>query len=307
MTVTSQAQLQPHASTQVSAPYVVTAADRFRDAVNRAMSQAKDARTSFKLFNVWQEAVMSVLITTDLDRIITQHTEQHSDLHKTYAIRLIKHALDDNIRMQYITESDPHTLWMKLNTSYNRITETTKSAMRVQFQQCQQQDGESAADFLERLKTLRARAQSMGMNIDDSLMTHQIYEGLKSTYATTITIAKQMGQCDINKIIEIILDASAKIEQTQATNVESHLVTNKGFQGRCYNCNTYGHTSRECSRRPREDTNTSTSSSSSSKSQTYRCTWCNMNNHTTEDCGLKKRGVKYVRRNNVNNNNNKQC
>ena len=283
---------------------MVTAADRLRDAVNRAMPSAKDARTSFKLFHVWQEAVMSVLIMTDLDRIITHPQEQHSALHKSYAIRLIKHALDDNIRMQYVTEADPHTLWVKLNSTYNRITETTKSAIRVQFQQCQQQDGESAVDFLERLKTLRARAEYMGMNIDDSLMTHQIYEGLKPTYATTITIAKQMGQSDINKIIEIILDASAKIEQiTQSTNVESHLVTNKGFQGRCYNCNTYGHISRECSRRHRENTNTSTSSSSST-SQSYRCTWCNMNNHTTEDCGLKKRGIKYVRRNNVNNNNN---
>ena len=100
--------------------------------------------------------------------------------------------------------------------------------MRVQFQQCQQQDGESAADFIERLKTLRARAEYMGMNIDDPLMIHQMYEGLKPQYATTITIAKQMGQSDINKITEIILDASAKIDQTiQSTNVESHLASTK--------------------------------------------------------------------------------
>ena len=147
------------------------------------MALAKDARTSFKLFEVWQEAVMSVLIMADLDGVITHRTEPHIDLHKTYTTRLIKHALEDSIRMQYVTVTDPCTLWDMLNSAYKRITETTISEMRVQFQNCRQQDGELAAEFIERLKTLRARAQAMDINIDDGLMIHQIYKGLRSVFA----------------------------------------------------------------------------------------------------------------------------
>ena len=108
-------------------------------------------------FKVFEEAVVSVLIMADLDEVITQCTEPHIDLHKTYTTRLIKHALEDNIRMQYVTVTDPCTLWDTLNSTYNRITETTISGMRVQFQNCRQQDGELAAELIERLMAL-ARA-----------------------------------------------------------------------------------------------------------------------------------------------------
>ena len=95
---------QPPTPTKVSTTYVPTKSDRLRDAVNRAMPSAKDARTSFKLFNVWQEAVMSVLIMTGLDQIITHPSYPHTICTELiYAIRLIKHALDDNVRMQYVT------------------------------------------------------------------------------------------------------------------------------------------------------------------------------------------------------------
>ena len=43
------------------------------------------------------------------------------------AVTIIINGLEDNVAIQYVDMKQPSELWKKLDSTYNRITETTQS------------------------------------------------------------------------------------------------------------------------------------------------------------------------------------
>ena len=110
------------------------ALEHIRQSVAKVWAAIPQSRVSWdSSFIVWMDAVTGHLVMAGLESVLDDSMTAHHvmDLH---ACRIIRHLLPDNVRLQYMQHTDPRLLWATLNSTYNRITETTQADVRVRFE-----------------------------------------------------------------------------------------------------------------------------------------------------------------------------
>ena len=226
--------------------------------------------------------MMMILTSAGLQHTIKPQNHIITDTMNSNAVGIIIAGIDDNCALQYVDITDPVDLWKRLNSTYNRVTETTQSELRIQLSNCVMMEDEDVTNFIERLKTIQARMTSMQMKITDDELKHYLYVGLPIDYASVMAQIKVMGLKDIDTIIEHIKDHSVHLkrkgimegevkEQANYIKGEAEVVKRKFGNGngngygnrnrnvngnsnsngnggngiRCFNCGGMGHMQRE--------------------------------------------------------------
>lgn len=139
----------------------------------------------------------------------------------------------------------------KLDSIFDRKSETNKMLVHEKFYQCTMNPAESVAQFIARVESLAQQIKDSGDTISDTAVITKILSSLPTKFGTfrqawlSLDESKQTVRHLTARLIDEELNISkCEIQQTALLSTKARNPRN--FKVRCYNCNKTGHFAREC-------------------------------------------------------------
>ena len=268
-----------------------------RDYVSKAMQMAATIKFTGDYFVLWQTRMQNILTSAHVWSVVHQPAtagpnivDNGTDIiNMDNAKMIILCGLSNEIASQYTTVATPHELWVTLNSVYNANTATTRAELRKTFQSLTLQQEQSVSAYVERLKSIVSRMESLGVLVSNEEKVEQLYSGLPPEFEPTIMSLRINNQTDFNAIVSTIRDYATGKRNDNKHKMKSNTGSNRnkptnssnsinkgGFPFRCYRCNQDGHKANECSK---------------PKPTLPPCIYCKKNNHKSEVCRFKPQNI----------------
>ena len=174
--------------------------------------------------------------------------------------------------------------WDALQGQFARKSLLQKVRLRQQYYACKFRVGESMLDHISNLKSLHDQLKEMGVKIDDKELAMTLLASLPEKYKPLITALDAVGEADLSyeKVKNMILNDEDRANDVKNQKEDAFTAQrgkfknkrgsgenrNKGFQGKCYQCQEKGHFAKNC---PRKAGNNDCSQRSQAGNGAARC------------------------------------
>jgi hypothetical protein len=178
---------------------------------------------------------------------------------------ILMSSVTDNVLKTLVTTT-AKDIWSSLKTRYGETTQANILVLRRNFLSMKQENDESVEKFIDRIKIARDEIDQNGSRISDEDTSMTILFGLLSTYETFVQLMTITSKTnDLEHVIKELLAEELRRKNKQTNNEKKHdeIVfhshekskfnhknksnwNNKAKDKKCFNCNKFGHFTRNC-------------------------------------------------------------
>lgn len=189
-----------------------------------------------------------------------------------------KYALTQSLELsqvRYILNcKNANEIWSRLETLYEQKNETSVHLLLAKFFEYKMDpDKMTVSEHVSHVEQMAQQLEDLGQKQSKTTIITKVLHSLPASFRGVITawdsvareqqtmenllprllkeeqLAKSFGQL---KIADNDESAALYAKGSKSTNYKKSKQTKKMFKGKCYNCNEYGHTSRQC-KKPKRD------------------------------------------------------
>ena len=215
-------------------------------------------------FYIWKQKIQLLLALRDVDQYISDDVVPDStsaDERRKWirgdakAKAIIGLSLSDDHLQHVRGLSSAKETWDAILSVFERHTLLNRLAARREFYTVTMVPNEKVLSFINRVKELGARLQSMSVEIDDKEMAMAVLNGLPSRFDSLIVALDALGNED--KVFGLDFVKSRVLQEEQRENMKSIATTSSHAPAlvnrtqnrrdmKCTNCGRNGHTASHC-------------------------------------------------------------
>nr|XP_004231656.1 uncharacterized protein LOC101250848 [Solanum lycopersicum] len=140
------------------------------------------------------------LAAKGLDATITQENEASSQ-DKAKAMILIRHHLDEGLKIEYLTVKDPLKLWTDLKERYDQLKATVLRRARYEWMHLRFQDFKTIIEYNSAVFRITSQLKLCGETIKDEDMLEKT---LTTFHASNVILQQQYREKGFHKYSELI-------------------------------------------------------------------------------------------------------